>query len=184
MTTSRSRPSYDPAGTVLEHCRSLVRMDTTNFGDDSGPGERKAAEYVAEDLASPIAGKIAHSFRHSGEAFDGAKERLREFRRETLTAVAGVAGFGFGLFSLVEHAKEANVELLETQRAIAGTLSTVLKWDAGTDAVDKFTRATRLARGVVEELEETAKLHLLLQGLKVRLLSDAQVKEVEEAFPS
>jgi len=51
MTTSRSRPSYDPAVTVLEHCRSLVRMDTTNYGDDSGPGERKAAEYVAERLS-------------------------------------------------------------------------------------------------------------------------------------
>ena len=51
MTTSHSRPSYDPAGTVLEHCRALVRMDTTNFGDDSGPGERKAAEYVAERLS-------------------------------------------------------------------------------------------------------------------------------------
>ena len=50
MTTSQPRPSYDPAATVLEHCRSLVRIDTTNFGDDSGPGERTAAEYVAERL--------------------------------------------------------------------------------------------------------------------------------------
>ena len=36
----------------------------------------------------------------------------------------------------------------------------------------------------IEELEETAKLHLLLQGFKVRLLSAAQVRDVEEAFPS
>ena len=35
-----------------------------------------------------------------------------------------------------------------------------------------------------EELEETAKLHLLLQGLKTRTLSDFQVREIEEAFPS
>ena len=28
-------------------CRDLIRIDTSNFGDDSGPGERKAAEYVA-----------------------------------------------------------------------------------------------------------------------------------------
>ena len=40
------------------------------------------------------------------------------------------------------------------------------------------------ASASIEELEETAKLHLLLQGFKVRLLSDAQVREVEEAFPS
>lgn len=40
-------PSYDPAGEVVEVCRDLIRMDTSNFGDDSGPGERKAAEHVA-----------------------------------------------------------------------------------------------------------------------------------------
>ena len=40
-------PSYDPAGEVVDICRDLIRMDTSNFGDDSGPGERKAAEHVA-----------------------------------------------------------------------------------------------------------------------------------------
>jgi acetylornithine deacetylase/succinyl-diaminopimelate desuccinylase-like protein len=40
-------PAYDPAGEVVEICRDLIRMDTSNYGDDSGPGERKAAEHVA-----------------------------------------------------------------------------------------------------------------------------------------
>lgn len=40
-------PSYDPAAEVVELCRELIRIDTSNYGDDSGPGERKAAEYVA-----------------------------------------------------------------------------------------------------------------------------------------
>lgn len=31
-------------------CRDLIRIDTSNYGDDSGPGERRAAEYVAERL--------------------------------------------------------------------------------------------------------------------------------------
>ena len=39
--------SYDPAAEVVDICRDLVRMDTTNYGDGSGPGERKAAEHVA-----------------------------------------------------------------------------------------------------------------------------------------
>ena len=38
---------YDPASEVVELCRELIRIDTSNYGDDSGPGERKAAEYVA-----------------------------------------------------------------------------------------------------------------------------------------
>src|SRR3954466_13911119 len=32
---------------VVDICRELIRIDTTNHGDGSGPGERAAAEYVA-----------------------------------------------------------------------------------------------------------------------------------------
>jgi acetylornithine deacetylase/succinyl-diaminopimelate desuccinylase-like protein len=40
-----------PEDEVVDLCRDLIRIDTSNYGDDSGPGERKAAEYVAEKLA-------------------------------------------------------------------------------------------------------------------------------------
>ena len=36
---------------VVELCSELIRIDTSNPGDNSGPGERGAAEYVAEKLA-------------------------------------------------------------------------------------------------------------------------------------
>ncbi len=36
---------------VVELCRDLIRIDSVNYGDGSGAGERKAAEYVAEKLA-------------------------------------------------------------------------------------------------------------------------------------
>ncbi|MDR2722809.1 MAG: M20/M25/M40 family metallo-hydrolase [Cellulomonadaceae bacterium] len=36
---------------VVSICQNLLRMDTSNFGDDSGPGERQAAEYCAGLLA-------------------------------------------------------------------------------------------------------------------------------------
>src|SRR5579871_5351719 len=32
---------------VVAICRDLIRIDTTNPGDHSGPGKRRAAEYVA-----------------------------------------------------------------------------------------------------------------------------------------
>src|SRR3954453_11745310 len=43
MTQTR----VDPAGEGVELCRELIRIDTSNYGSDEGPGERKAAEYVA-----------------------------------------------------------------------------------------------------------------------------------------
>ncbi len=38
-------------GEVVELCRDLIRIDSTNDGTGRGPGERAAAEYVAEKLA-------------------------------------------------------------------------------------------------------------------------------------
>src|SRR5699024_4505613 len=53
--TGGGRVSESTAGAaeheVLDICRDLIRMDTSNYGDGSGPGERVAAEYVAEQLA-------------------------------------------------------------------------------------------------------------------------------------
>ena len=45
--TDTESQSYDPAAEVVEICRDLIRIDTTNYGDGSGPGERAAAEHVA-----------------------------------------------------------------------------------------------------------------------------------------
>ncbi|MCX4879682.1 MULTISPECIES: M20/M25/M40 family metallo-hydrolase [unclassified Streptomyces] len=36
---------------VVDLCRELIQIDTSNYGDHSGPGERVAAEYVAGKLA-------------------------------------------------------------------------------------------------------------------------------------
>ncbi len=40
-----------PDDEVVDLCRDLIRIDTSNYGDSTGPGERKAAEYVATALA-------------------------------------------------------------------------------------------------------------------------------------
>lgn len=46
--TARSVTGEDE---VVDLCRELIRFDTSNYGDHSGPGERQAAEWVAERLA-------------------------------------------------------------------------------------------------------------------------------------
>ena len=38
---------YKPEAEVVQLCQELIRIDTSNFGSDSGPGERLAAERVA-----------------------------------------------------------------------------------------------------------------------------------------
>lgn len=41
---------HDPAAEVVDLCRDLIRIDSSNYGDGSGPGERACAERVAELL--------------------------------------------------------------------------------------------------------------------------------------
>ena len=51
MSDSGTARSVTGEDEVVDLCRELIRIDTSNYGNHSGPGERKAAEYVAEKLA-------------------------------------------------------------------------------------------------------------------------------------
>jgi len=50
MSAEQTDATHDPAGEVVDLCRELIRIDTSNYGDQPGPGERLAAEYVAAKL--------------------------------------------------------------------------------------------------------------------------------------
>ena len=52
MTSDAASARPDPTDEVVDLCRDLIRIDTTNTGDNAtSAGERAAAEYVAEKLA-------------------------------------------------------------------------------------------------------------------------------------
>lgn len=44
--TQTTGPHANPEDEVVDICRDLLRIDTSNYGDGSGPGERAAAEHV------------------------------------------------------------------------------------------------------------------------------------------
>ena len=45
--TPATTATRDAEAEVVDLCRDLLRIDTSNYGDASGPGERRAAEHVA-----------------------------------------------------------------------------------------------------------------------------------------
>ncbi|MDH6126372.1 M20/M25/M40 family metallo-hydrolase [Kitasatospora sp. GP82] len=51
MTLSPQPPDGQADTEAVRICQDLLRIDTTNPGDGTGPGERPAAEYVAAQLA-------------------------------------------------------------------------------------------------------------------------------------
>ncbi len=71
---------------AVDLCRDLIRIDTSNFGDNSGPGEREAAELVAE-LLSEV----------------GLEPTLIESARGRANVVARIAGADPDRSALVIH---------------------------------------------------------------------------------
>lgn len=72
-----SQEPSNPAAEVVDLCRELIRIDTSNHGDHSGPGERAAAEYVAglldevgiaSDLVEATPGRTSVVARWGGSA--------------------------------------------------------------------------------------------------------------------
>ncbi|MGW4290618.1 M20/M25/M40 family metallo-hydrolase [Streptomyces sp. NPDC004673] len=51
MTETDTAKGVTGENEVVDLCRELIRFDTSNYGDHSGPGERAAAEYVAGKLS-------------------------------------------------------------------------------------------------------------------------------------
>jgi acetylornithine deacetylase/succinyl-diaminopimelate desuccinylase-like protein len=49
--TQAAGPNLSARDEVVGLCSEMIRIDSTNFGDGNGPGERKVAEYVAGKLA-------------------------------------------------------------------------------------------------------------------------------------
>lgn len=50
MEDVASREPSSPSDEVVQLCRDLIQIDTSNYGDGSGPGEAEAAAYVVERL--------------------------------------------------------------------------------------------------------------------------------------
>src|SRR5665811_2103838 len=48
---NRMTDNLTPQAEVARICRDLIRIDSSNYGDGSGPGERACAEYVMGELA-------------------------------------------------------------------------------------------------------------------------------------
>jgi len=102
-------------------------------------------------------------------------------KETTLPPITAYFVMRVGKLPLVPYFMPGDPKLADAIRAYAKGHRAVLLANHGPVVAGTSLSA---ASASIEELEETAKLHLLLQGIRVRLLSDVQVREVEAAFPS
>lgn len=85
-----------------------------------------------------------------------------------------------GTLPLIPYVPPGDPGLGEAVRPFASRHHAVLLANHGPVVAGRSLAA---AAGAIEELEETAKLHLLLRGEKVRYLEPAQVAELQRRFP-
>ena len=67
-------PLPDIASEVVEIVRDLIKIDTSNYGDNSGPGEALAAEYVEAKLNE--VGINCHRYETTGPTRQGVNARI------------------------------------------------------------------------------------------------------------
>ncbi|MGK9236683.1 aldolase [Inquilinus limosus] len=84
-----------------------------------------------------------------------------------------------GATALVPYYRPGDPAVADAIRGLAGRYSSVLLANHGPVVAGESLEAAVYA---TEELEETAKLHLLLRGLNPRLLSPGQISELKEVF--
>ncbi len=74
ISGSSVEPLPDITSEVVEIVRDLIRIDTSNYGDDSGPGEAVAAEYVEAKLKE--VGIDAHRYETTSAKRQGVNARI------------------------------------------------------------------------------------------------------------
>ncbi|MDB5654126.1 MAG: aldolase [Tardiphaga sp.] len=84
-----------------------------------------------------------------------------------------------GATALVPYYRPGDPAVADAIKGLAGRYSSVLLANHGPVVAGDSLEAAVYA---IEELEETAKLYLLLRGLNPRYLSPAQVKDLSEVF--
>jgi 3-dehydro-4-phosphotetronate decarboxylase len=84
-----------------------------------------------------------------------------------------------GRTALLPYFRPGDPAVADTIRGLAGKYAAVLLANHGPVVAGASLEAAVFA---MEELEETAKLHLLLRGLNPRLLSAPQIRELAAAF--
>jgi ribulose-5-phosphate 4-epimerase/fuculose-1-phosphate aldolase len=100
---------------------------------------------------------------------------------EPIPAITAYYVMRVGRLALVPYYAPGDLALANAVREVAGRHHAVLLANHGPVVAGKDLETAVYA---TEELEETAKLYLLLRGEKLRLLGPDQVLELQAKYPS
>lgn len=155
----------------------LSRLDADGRHAAGDAPSKEAVLHLAVYAARPDAGSVVHL--HSPHAV--AVSCLASVnRKNALPPLTPYYVMRVGRLPVVPYVRPGHPDLAAAVgRAAAGASSVLMANHGPVCAAASLDAAVYAA----EELEETARLFLLLQGREVRLLDGAQVAELDAAFP-
>lgn len=168
--TNSSMGSLDPARL------SLVARDGTHLSGD--PPSKEAFLHLAMYEERPEMGAVVHLHSTHSVAVSCLAEVDPE---DVLPPITAYYVMRVGKLPLVPYFPPGDKSLADAVRKVARHAHAMLLANHGPVVAAKgLTAAVHAA----EELEETAKLYLMLRGEKTRFLTQAQVADLRVRFPS
>ena len=156
----------------------LSKLDARGALISGDPPTKEAFLHSAMYEERPKAGAVVHL--HSTHAV--AVSCLADLdSADVLPPITAYYVMRIGRLPLVPFYLPGDRALAEAVRALAGKHHAVLLANHGPVVAGTSLDA---AANAIEELEETAKLYLMLRGAKLRFLTAEQVHHLREAFPS
>jgi ribulose-5-phosphate 4-epimerase/fuculose-1-phosphate aldolase len=171
--TNSSLGELDPA--------TLSRLDGAGKHVAGDPPTKESLLHRAVYDVRPKDGAIVHLHSTHAVAISCLDPACHHATDSVLPPITPYFVMRVGKLPLVPYFRPGDPKLADAIREYATGHRAVLLANHGPVVAGTSLSA---ASAAIEELEETAKLHFLLQGLKTRTLSDFQVREIEDAFPS
>ncbi len=164
----------------------MGRLDPARISKLSPEGELLAGDKPSKEaflhLAMYRERPDAEAIVHLHSTYSVALSCLADIDpADVLPPITAYAVMRVGKLPLVPYFRPGDMALAEAVAQYAKAHHAVLLANHGPVVAGKNLDSAVYA---AEELEETAKLHLLLRGCDVRLLTAEQVAELRETFPS
>lgn len=121
-------------------------------------------DFTVQDHATAPADRMAKSFEHVHHAAEGATRKLGEMTHRAAMSGLAMVGLGFGLREVANKAGEANLELENSAKKIAGVQYTFGGWKKGTTEQEKWNESLETGTEIVTKLDEAGSRLKLRQG--------------------
>jgi hypothetical protein len=110
-------------------------------------------DFTVKDHSSSAAEHMAKSFEHVHKAAEGVTQKLGAITHHAAMSGLAMVGLGIGFREIASKASEANLELEDAAKKIAGVQYTFGGWKAGTTGQEKWAASLAEGTEIVEKLE-------------------------------